>query len=127
MLPVLRIFSEYFYDHAEKLTRIQRNVIYLYMEIRLRENVYASDKLIPRGTIGIIRKNVVYFYDTTKTTTIGFDRDTCFINKELFSVNRNLSDREISVRQIQDAAKDLHELFRSKEDFEKFVEIINTL
>ena len=74
------------------------------MEILIRETMYVTqngqDYVIGHSTIGVERKNIIYFYDTTKTVAVGFTLAYCKENRNLFLLNRSITDREVSVRQI---------------------------
>lgn len=100
------------------------------MEIRLRENIYlmsGQSYIVPRGANGILVKRVVYFYDTTKTISIGIDRDTCLQSPELFSVKRQITDREVSQKELLGVLAEHSEMFKSKEAYDRFSEIIKSL
>lgn len=76
------------------------------MDITLRETLYVTsserEHVIRQGTIGVLRNRTVFFYDTTKTIAVGVDRDFCIENKGMFSVSKNLSDSEISIKQVEE-------------------------
>ena len=100
------------------------------MEIRLKENLYINlerTHIIPRGAIGVMNKRVVNFYDTTKTYSVGFDRDTCLQCPELFSVKNQLSDRDINYKELLELLGSCSGMFKTKEDFDRFSEIIKSL
>lgn len=100
------------------------------MEIRLRENIYITSGqsyVIPRGANGVFIKRTVHFYDTTKTVSIGIDRDTCLQCPELFSVKRQLNDRDISQKELLGVVSDCSKMFKSEDDFNRFSEIIKSL
>jgi hypothetical protein len=100
------------------------------MEIRLKENIYigaGGDYLIPRGSVGVLRKRIVYFYDTTKTHSIGIDRDICMTCKDLFSVSQQMTDRDISQKDLLEVLMECSDMFKSKEDYNRFLEITKSL
>ena len=74
------------------------------MDIRIKETMYLrsenTEHVVRSGTVGVETKKVVYFYDVTRTTAIGFARDFCLENPQIFQVSRNLSDKEVSIRDV---------------------------
>ena len=74
------------------------------MDIRVKEPLYIlhqnNEYVVRPGSVGVERNKVVFFYDTTKTTAVGFSRDFCIENPQTFQVSRNISDREVSIRDV---------------------------
>lgn len=74
------------------------------MDIKIREPLYTSvngqEYVVRPGTIGVEKNRVVHFHDVTKTTSVGFSRDFCLDNPQMFQVAKTLSDREVSVREV---------------------------
>lgn len=74
------------------------------MNITLRETIHISDsgveKVVRQNTQGVLRGKTVFFYDATRTSAVGFDLDFCFENKQMFSVRREITDREVSVKEV---------------------------
>lgn len=74
------------------------------MDIKVKEPLYIVDKgyehVVRPGTVGVERNRVVFFYDTTRTSAVGFSRDFCLENPQMFQVSRTLSDKEISVKDV---------------------------
>lgn len=74
------------------------------MDIRVKEPLYllSSDKeyTVRPGTVGVEKNRVVFFYDTTKTSAVGFSRDYCLENPQTFQVAKTLSDREVPQRDV---------------------------
>lgn len=58
------------------------------------------ERVVRSGTIGVEDKRQVFFADTTCSASIGFPKDFCLANKELFQVSRTVEDREISVKDV---------------------------
>ena len=74
------------------------------MDIRVKEPLYIissnREYVVRPGTIGVEKNRVVFFYDNTRTSAVGFSRDFCVENPQLFQVAKTLADREISQRDI---------------------------
>ena len=74
------------------------------MTIRVKDTLYGKEGgnsfIVRQGTIGVERDKIVYFYDNTKSMAIGFPRDVCLNTPALFSVQRTIEDREVSVRDV---------------------------
>lgn len=74
------------------------------MDIRLKEPLYilANNKeyVVRQGTVGVEKNRVVFFYDNTRTSAVGFSRDYCLENPQTFQVARTLSDKEVSQRDV---------------------------
>lgn len=74
------------------------------MDIRLKEPLYIlfndREYVVRPGVTGVEKNKVVFFYDSTKTSAVGFSRDYCIENPQTFQVTRTLSDREISLRDV---------------------------
>lgn len=73
------------------------------MNIYLKEACYIKsadgiEHIVRANTLGVNRNGVVYFYDTTKTTSFGVSKDFCIENPNMFRVQREITDREISAR-----------------------------
>ena len=81
------------------------------MDIRIKETLYLhnndTDYIVRANTMGVEKNKIVYFYDVTRTISVGFPRVFCTENPQMFQVSRTLSDREIS---ITDAVKAIKEL-----------------
>ena len=74
------------------------------MDIRVKEPIYINCKgqeyVIRPGTIGVDKNKVVYFYEVTRSSSVGFSRDFCMENPQIFLVSRTLSDKEVSQRDV---------------------------
>ena len=74
------------------------------MDIRIKEPLYIisqnQEHVVRAGTVGVERNRVVFFYDTTRTSAVGFSRDYCLENPQTFQVSRTLSDKEVPVRDV---------------------------
>ena len=74
------------------------------MDIRIKEPMYVLNQgheyVVRAGTVGVEKNRVVFFYDNTRTTAVGFPRDYCIENPHAFQVMRTLSDKEISLRDV---------------------------
>ena len=49
------------------------------MDIKLKEPLYilsnGKEYIVRQGTVGVEKNRIVFFYDATKTSAIGFSRD----------------------------------------------------
>ena len=74
------------------------------MDIRVVEPLYirsqGQEYIVRPGTIGVDKNRVIFFYDVTRTASVGFSRDFCLENPQLFKVARTLSDKEVSIRDV---------------------------
>lgn len=74
------------------------------MDIRIREPLYllhsGQEYIVREGTVGVEKNKVVFFFDVTKTSAVGFSRDFCLENTQMFQVSRTLSDKDVSVRDV---------------------------
>ena len=81
------------------------------MDIRIKEPLYichnGQDYIVRQGTVGVERKKVVYFYDVTRTVAVGYSRDFCLETPTLFQVSRNITDREVPIRDVLKAVESL--------------------
>ena len=86
------------------------------MDIKVKESIYIQcdghDYMIRPSTTGTERKRIVYFPDNTRTASVGFSRDFCLENPQMFSISRNITDREVS---LKDAIKVLEQTPMDKE------------
>lgn len=75
------------------------------MEIRNKEPLFiiqdGKEYVVRQGTVGVERKRIVFFYDTTRTAAVGYSRDFCLDSPDLFSVSRVLTDKEVSLRDVK--------------------------
>lgn len=98
------------------------------MDIRIKEPLYIfsnnREYVVRPGTIGVEKNRVVFFYDTTRTSAIGFSRDYCIENPQTFQVAKTLTDREVSQR---DVLKILDEYKQKKYDLSVVYERIKSL
>ena len=62
---------------------------------------------VQEGTIGVEQKNMVHFYDVTKTISVAFPRQQCMDNTESFSVSRSFDDREVPLRDVYTLLTDI--------------------
>ena len=94
------------------------------MDIRIKEALYVSTKegsyVVRQNTLGVEKKGVIFFHDSTKTASVGFDKNFCIENPQTFNVSRTLSDKEVSVRDVIKVLElalgiDPHELENIKE------------
>lgn len=97
------------------------------MDIRIREPLYifSNDKeyVVRPGTVGVEKKRTVFFYDTTRTSAVGFSREYCLENPQTFQVARTLSDKDVPLKDVlkvidesglsQVAIANLHERLKS--------------
>lgn len=73
------------------------------MDVKIKEPLYIlGDKeyVVRPGTTGVERNKVLFFYDGTRTTAVGFTRDFCLENPQMFQVSKTLSDKEVSIRDV---------------------------
>ena len=74
------------------------------MDIRIKEPLYilsqGQEYVIRPGTVGVEKNRVVFFYDTTRTSAVGFSRDFCIENPQTFQVAKTLADKDISMRDV---------------------------
>lgn len=74
------------------------------MDIKVKEPLYllhqGQEYVVRAGTVGVEKNRVVFFYDTTRTTAVGFSRDYCLENPQTFQVSRTLIDKEIPMRDV---------------------------
>ena len=72
------------------------------MDIKVKESIYVQcdghEYMVRPNTTGTERKRIVYFPDNTRTTSVGFSRDFCLENPQMFSISRNITDREVSLK-----------------------------
>lgn len=92
------------------------------MDIRIKEPLYITSQdtmyMIRPGTVGVEKNRVVFFYDVTRTFSVGYSRDFCLENPHIFQVAKTIVDREIPYRDI---VKSLEELNINKADCEKII------
>lgn len=98
------------------------------MDIRVKEPLYIlsnnKEYVVRPGTVGVEKNRVVFFYDTTRTSAIGFSRDYCMENPHTFQVAKTLSDKEVSQK---DVFKVLDEYSRRECDLSEVYERIKIL
>ena len=86
------------------------------MDIKVKESIYiqcdGNEYMVRPNTTGTERKRIVYFPDNTRTASVGFSRDFCLENPQMFSISRNITDREVS---LKDAIKVLEQTPMDKE------------
>lgn len=74
------------------------------MDIRVKEPLYilsqGQEYVVRPGTVGVEKNKVVFFYDTTRTSAVGFSRDYCLENPHTFQVAKTLSDKEVPIRDV---------------------------
>ena len=75
------------------------------MNIYLKESCYVkssdgTEHIIRANTLGVGKNGIVYFYDVTKTVSLGVSRDFCIENPNMFRIQREITDREISARDV---------------------------
>lgn len=74
------------------------------MDIRVKEPLYihtqGQEYVVRPGTIGVEKNRVVFFYDSTRTSAVGFARDYCLENPHTFQVARTMSDMEVSRKDV---------------------------
>lgn len=85
------------------------------MDIRVKDAIYLQveghDYMVRPSTVGTEKKRIVYFPDNTRTVLVGFSRELCLENN-LFSVNRTITDKDIS---LKDAIKAIEQSPLDKE------------
>ena len=83
------------------------------MDIRIKESLVISvkglDYIVRSGTIGIEKKRIVYFYDNTRSVSVGFPRDVCVNTPVMFSVSRTLTDREVSIKDVLEVIEQMED------------------
>lgn len=98
------------------------------MDIRVKEPLYilsrGQEYVVRPGTVGVERSRTVFFYDTTRTSAVGFSRDYCIENPQTFQVAKTLSDKEVSQR---DVLRILDEYNRKEYDLAEVYERIKSL
>lgn len=74
------------------------------MDIRVKEPLYlfiqGQEYVVRPGTVGVEKNRVVFFYDNTRTASVGFSRDYCLENPQTFQIAKTLSDKEVSQRDV---------------------------
>lgn len=74
------------------------------MDIRIKEPLYliseGTEYIVRQGTVGVERNKVVFFYDNTRTNAVGFSRDFCIENPQMFQIAKTLADKEVSLRDV---------------------------
>ena len=82
------------------------------MDIRIKESLFlrngSQEYVVRCGSIGAEHNKVVYFYDVTKSMAVGFPRQFCIENPQMFQVSRTLSDREVSVNDVIKGLKEMN-------------------
>lgn len=98
------------------------------MDIKLKEPLYifsnGKEYIVRQGTVGVEKNRIVFFYDATKTSAIGFSRDYCLENPQTFQVSRTLVDKEVSKK---DVLKIIEEYNRRECSLEDVISKINLL
>ena len=74
------------------------------MDIKVTEPLYVRnggvEHVVRPGTSGTEKNKVVYFYDVTRSVAVGFAKDFCLENPQVFQVSRTLTDKEVSLRDV---------------------------
>lgn len=74
------------------------------MDFFLKEplSVYQNGNMysIRTQTKGVEQLGQVLFFDVTKSVAISFAKDFCLENTSMFQVNRLISDKEVSLRDV---------------------------
>lgn len=74
------------------------------MNIRIKEPLYVhidnNEYVVRPGTAGVEKNRVVFFHDVTRNAAVGFPRDCCLDNPQIFQVSRTLTDKEVSVKDV---------------------------
>lgn len=74
------------------------------MDIRIKEPLYISQNgqeyIVRPATVGVERNKLIFFYDVTKTASVGFPKEFCLETPQLFQVARTMSDKEVSLRDV---------------------------
>jgi len=82
------------------------------MDIRIKESLIIKcggmEYNIRSGTLGVERDKIVFFYDTTKTQAVGFPRSFC-VENPMFTISRNLSDRELSLKDVLSVVENIQD------------------
>lgn len=98
------------------------------MVIRLKESIITQvgeqTHLIRNGRAAQIKGGYAIFYDTSGGTAVGFTKECCLSNPQLFSVERNIQDRDVSLSDVRHALK---ESSLTPEEKDKFLNIIERL
>lgn len=94
------------------------------MEVRIKESVTITvdntDRIIRHGTVAVVRGRMFFFYDSTKTASIGFDRETVFENKQMFQVSNIMEKPSIDVLELNEFLKKNKPVGVTDKDWEKF-------
>ena len=98
------------------------------MDIRIKEPLYVlfhnQEYVVRQGTVGVEKSRIVFFYDNTRTTAVGFSREYCMENPQTFQISKTLLDKEVSQRDI---FKILDEYNRKECSLEEVYERIKSL
>ncbi len=74
------------------------------MDVKVKERLHIlvsnHEYVVGPGTTGIERNRVVFFYDNTRTSAVGFSRDYCLENPQTFQVSRTLSDKDVPLKDV---------------------------
>lgn len=73
------------------------------MDIRIRETLFVdvqgAQYVVRAATLGVERKHVIHFFDTTKTVSVAFPKQFC-LESPLFYVVAKLEDKEVSLNDV---------------------------
>lgn len=74
------------------------------MDIKVKEPLHIlvnnHEYVVRPGTTGVERNRVVFFYDNTRTSAVGFSRDYCLENPQTFQVSRTLTDKDVPLKDV---------------------------
>lgn len=74
------------------------------MDIRVKEPLYilsrGQEYVVRPGTVGVEKNRIVFFYDVTRTASVGYPREFCLENPQMFSVARTLTDKEVYLKDV---------------------------
>lgn len=83
------------------------------MDVRIKESLFIWDAkakrqyVIKEGTSAVEMENVLYFYDVTKNIAVGFDKQLCKQEPQMFLISHNVDDSEFSIKDIRKALVEL--------------------
>jgi hypothetical protein len=86
------------------------------MTIRTKVTFYAgtgdSEGVIRVGTVGVEKNRIVRFYDVSGKYFVGFSRQDCLENRDLFACTPGINDHEVSVSDVLKVIEDNRGVFR---------------
>lgn len=81
------------------------------MDIKIKDSIHilhqGQEYIVRPGTIGVEKNRVVFFHDVTRTAAVGYSREHCLENPQVFAVSRTLSDKEVSMSDVLKVIREL--------------------